>query len=173
MISDRFGNQFLESADIAELIYSDRYVEPIAAVSDLQVDLFNGQCKEVDEQYDQIKIVTSSTLTSVKEYDKIKQAIWFMPVEYKELDIHAFLIDAAPGDVERRRVEYELERFEQRNLLDLLRYLVYLTVTMRANKIVWGVGRGSSLSSYCLFLIGIHKVDSIRYCLDFDEFLKP
>jgi DNA polymerase III alpha subunit len=43
---------------------------------------------------------------------------------------------------------------------------------MRKNKIVWGVGRGSSVASYVLFLIGIHKVNSLKYNLDIKEFLK-
>jgi DNA polymerase III alpha subunit len=43
---------------------------------------------------------------------------------------------------------------------------------MRANNIVWGVGRGSSVASYVLFLIGIHKVDSLYYDLPIEEFLR-
>jgi len=43
---------------------------------------------------------------------------------------------------------------------------------MRKNNLVWGVGRGSSVSSYLLYLIGVHKVDSYKYRLDIKEFLK-
>ena len=43
---------------------------------------------------------------------------------------------------------------------------------MRKNNIVWGVGRGSSVSSYVLFLMGVHKVDSMKYNLDIKDFLK-
>jgi DNA polymerase III alpha subunit len=43
---------------------------------------------------------------------------------------------------------------------------------MRENDIVWGVGRGSSVASYTLYLIGVHKIDSIKYELDINEFLK-
>jgi DNA polymerase III alpha subunit len=43
---------------------------------------------------------------------------------------------------------------------------------MRSNNIVWGVGRGSSVASYVLYLLGVHKVDSIKYGLDIREFLK-
>jgi DNA polymerase III alpha subunit len=43
---------------------------------------------------------------------------------------------------------------------------------MKERNIVWGVGRGSSVASYVLFLIGTHKVDSVKYELDFNEFLK-
>jgi DNA polymerase III alpha subunit len=62
--------------------------------------------------------------------------------------------------------------FQARNLLTLLQYLKYLVDTLRTNKIVWGVGRGSSVSSYVLYKIGVHKIDSLYYDLDPAEFLK-
>ena len=42
----------------------------------------------------------------------------------------------------------------------------------KENNIVLGVGRGSSVASYILYLLGIHKVDSLAYNLDIKEFLK-
>jgi DNA polymerase III alpha subunit len=44
--------------------------------------------------------------------------------------------------------------------------------TFREEKIVWGVGRGSSVASYVLYLLGVHKVDSLKYNLNVDEFLR-
>jgi DNA polymerase III alpha subunit len=70
------------------------------------------------------------------------------------------------------RVTEELTLFAQHNMIPLLKYLKYLVDTMRKNNIVWGVGRGSSVASYCLYLIGVHKIDSIKYSLDIKEFLK-
>ena len=57
-------------------------------------------------------------------------------------------------------------------MLDLLNYMIYLVDFMRENKIVWGVGRGSSVASYVLYLIGVHKIDSLYYDLDVAEFLR-
>ena len=54
----------------------------------------------------------------------------------------------------------------------LLCYLKYLVDTMREHNIVWGVGRGSSVASYCLYLLGVHKINSIKFELDIKEFLK-
>jgi DNA polymerase III alpha subunit len=62
--------------------------------------------------------------------------------------------------------------YQERNLFDLLRYLKYLVDTMRQNQIIWGVGRGSSLASYVLYLMGIHRIDSMLYELDPAEFLR-
>jgi DNA polymerase III alpha subunit len=57
-------------------------------------------------------------------------------------------------------------------MIGLLKYIKYLVDTMREHKIVWGVGRGSSVASYALYLIGVHKIDSVKYGLDINEFLK-
>jgi DNA polymerase III alpha subunit len=66
----------------------------------------------------------------------------------------------------------ELTEFETRNLFPVLRILIYIIETMRKHKLVWGVGRGSSVASYVLYLLGVHKVDSLKYNLDINEFLK-
>ena len=66
----------------------------------------------------------------------------------------------------------ELLLFQERDMFDLLKYLKYLVDTMRENNIIWGVGRGSSVSSFVLYLIGIHKINSLYYDLSIEEFLK-
>ena len=66
----------------------------------------------------------------------------------------------------------ELTMFEERNLFPVLRILIYIIETMRKHKLVWGVGRGSSVASYVLYLLGVHKVDSLKHNLDIKEFLK-
>jgi DNA polymerase III alpha subunit len=109
---------------------------------------------------------------TLEEFDRINQAQWFMPEEYKQLDIVEFLLDKTQNEEQYQRVVRELELFVQHDMLDVLKYIKYLVDTMRKNDIVWGVGRGSSVASYVLYLIGIHKVDSIRYELDIHEFLK-
>jgi DNA polymerase III alpha subunit len=95
-----------------------------------------------------------------------------MPKEYLELDIAQWVLDKCNGEAELQRAGDELIRFQEREMFNLLRYLKYLVDTMRANGIVWGVGRGSSVSSFVLFLIGIHRINSLYYDLSIDEFLK-
>ena len=48
----------------------------------------------------------------------------------------------------------------------------YSEINLKTNSIVWGVGRGSSVASYVLFLLGVHKIDSVKYNLDWREFLR-
>ena len=87
------------------------------------------------------------------------------------MDIEDFLFNQCSKENHQRLIE-EIELFRQYNMIDLLKYLKYLVDTMRENNIVWGVGRGSSVASYCLYIIGVHKIDSVKYNLDIKEFLK-
>lgn len=75
--------------------------------------------------------------------------------------------------VERhKRVQFELNVFTQLDLVPLLKTLVYIIDSFIEKNVVWGVGRGSSVSSYILYLIGVHDIDSVTYELDFNEFLR-
>ena len=96
---------------------------------------------------------------------------WFIPDEYKLLDIEKYLVEQCPEQNYTRLAE-ELALFEQNNMIPVLKTMKYVVDTLRKNNIVWGVGRGSSVSSYVLYLIGIHKIDSVKYALPIDEFFK-
>ena len=109
---------------------------------------------------------------SVEEWDHRNQSEWFMPDEYKQLDIAKHVLELCKTDAELQRVGEELLLYQERNLFDLLRYLKYLVDIMQSNHLIWGVGRGSSLASYILYLLGVHRVDSIFYELDPKEFLR-
>ncbi|MCX7594198.1 MAG: hypothetical protein N2235_10620 [Fischerella sp.] len=97
---------------------------------------------------------------------------WIMPEEYKNLDIAKWCLDQCKTDAERQRVGAELLLYQERNLFPLLQFLKYFVDTLRKNKVVWGVGRGSSVASYVLYLIGVHRINSMYYDLDIREFLK-
>jgi DNA polymerase III alpha subunit len=96
---------------------------------------------------------------------------WFIPNEYKEMDIEAFIVNKCPKENYQRVVD-ELDLYKKHGMLDVLKAMKYIVDTLRANNVVWGVGRGSSVSSYCLYLIGIHKIDSVKYDLPISEFFK-
>ncbi len=100
------------------------------------------------------------------------QQTWEMPEEFKKLDIEDLLIKSCKNDVERTRISNELKLYKEFNLINLLRYMAYLVDILNKNKIILGVGRGSSVSSYVLYKLGVHKIDSIKYNLDIKEFLR-
>jgi DNA polymerase III alpha subunit len=95
-----------------------------------------------------------------------------MPPEYQALDIAEHVLSLCNTQEELQRCGQELLLFQERNLFDLLKYLKYLVDVMRDNHVIWGVGRGSSVSSYVLYLLGIHKINSMFYDLDPSEFLR-
>ena len=96
---------------------------------------------------------------------------WFIPQEYINLDIEGFLVSKCPKENYEHMIK-ELDLWKKHNMLDVLKTMKYIVDTLRANNVVWGVGRGSSVSSYCLYLIGIHKIDSVKYDLPISEFFK-
>jgi hypothetical protein len=109
---------------------------------------------------------------SVPEWHRTNQSRWHMPAEYHDLDIAALVLSLCGSEAELQRCGAELMLYQERDLFDLLRYLKYLVDTMKQNNIVWGVGRGSSVASYVLYKLGVHRIDSLYYNLDATEFLR-
>ncbi len=96
-----------------------------------------------------------------------------IPQHYREIDIREYVSKLGQrGPDETGRVEMELDMFEERGLFPILQLLIYIIDKMRKHELVWGVGRGSSVSSYLLYILGVHKVNSYKYNLDIKEFLK-
>jgi len=109
---------------------------------------------------------------TVEEFDTMKQNSWHMPEEYRHMDIAEYILSLCDSEAKLQRCGEELLLFQERNLFDLLRYLKYLVDTLQANRMIWGVGRGSSVASYVLYLLGVHRIDSMFYDLDPQEFLR-
>jgi DNA polymerase III alpha subunit len=97
---------------------------------------------------------------------------WFIPYEYKTMDIVDWLYQRCPTPEVRERVVEELRLFAKHDMIPVLKTMKYVVDTLRANNVVWGVGRGSSVASYVLFMIGVHKIDSVKYKLPINEFFK-
>ena len=109
---------------------------------------------------------------TVEEFDHSNQSNWLMPDQYKNLDIAEHVLNLCQSEAELQRVGEELLLYQARDLFDLLRYLKFLVDIMRQNNLIWGVGRGSSVASYVLYLLGVHRIDSLYYNLDIAEFLR-
>jgi DNA polymerase III alpha subunit len=88
------------------------------------------------------------------------------------MDIVDWLYQQCPTPEIRQRVVEELGLFAKHDMIPMLKTMKYVVDTLRANNIVWGVGRGSSVASYVLFIIGVHKIDSVKYKLPINEFFK-
>lgn len=165
---DQFGNVYRNSREIIDLLYDNP-----------EIDFSNVNITDKDELEKFINSVracdTNTKLPNQFISDKTdlnRQSNWFIPEEYQTLDIEALLLGLCQTDLELQRVQEELELFKQHNFLPVLKTLKYLIDTFRKNNVLWGVGRGSSVASYCLFLLGVHKINSIQYQLDIKEFIK-
>ena len=171
MKTDELGIPRFSNKDLINMIYSgnvDKCHVVLCDESD-DVNLFNKAAKEqgLSELTKYIPIDVEQ-----KDFDNKLQSEWFMPDEFKNMDLYRFLEEKCERVNELQRMELEYHEYEDRGMLNLLCYMVYLVSFMRENDIVWGVGRGSSVASYILYLIGVHKVNSIQYGLDFNEFMR-
>jgi len=101
----------------------------------------------------------------------IDHADWLIPKEYKTFDIEAFLHDQCPIQ-NRDRLYKELELFRQYDMIPMLQTMKYIVDTLRINNVIWGGGRGSSVASYVLHIIGVRKIDPIKYDIPIEEFFK-
>ena len=109
---------------------------------------------------------------SLQDFDKNNCEQWHMPESYYQINVLQWLLEKCQTDEERMRVQLEYDLFEKKKFIRVLQFLIYFVDTLRANDIVWGVGRGSSVASFCLFLIGVHKINPLLYNLDITEFLR-
>jgi DNA polymerase III alpha subunit len=168
-----FGNVILSEEDVVNGLYSGKItnLETIFLEDPELCKVFNESVKKNYDKTGFVQFYVEPTV-SIEEFDQTNQKQWFMPKEYVEFPMVEFLLDKTTNEEEYQRVVTELELYIQHNMMPVLNYLKYLVDTMRTNSIVWGVGRGSSVASYCLYLLGVHKVDSIKYDLDIHEFLK-
>lgn len=167
---DQFGQAYTSSNELCDLLYANPTVD-IRQFNLVDPEEFNASVKRLHAELPLLTQYAASD-QSIDEFDAMQQQTWRMPQEYFDLDIAAWILGKCEFDYELQRVGQELLMYQERDLFNLLRYLKYLVDTLRENKIVWGVGRGSSVASYVLYLIGVHKIDSIFYDLDIKEFFK-
>lgn len=169
---NRYGQVIRTDKEVIELLYQnpDLNLDQINFESNNTVDRFNQAARACDVN---IKIGQTHVFDiSLEEYDKINQQQWFIPKEVLDFDIETWLYQQCQTEEQFFRVQAELEQYEKFKMRQVLTIAKYLVDKFRKNQIVWGVGRGSSVASYCLYLIGLHKVDSLAYNLDVAEFLK-
>ena len=174
MKTDELGIPRFSNRDLIDMIYSGDVDKCHVVLCDENddVDKFNAVCEEqgINKLQKYIPLDVDQ-----KTFDGVCQSEWFMPDAYKDINVYEYVLGKAetpcPQHVQDR-IWQELHEYKNRGMADLLRYMIYLVDFMRENNIVWGVGRGSSVASYVLYLIGVHKIDSIQFGLDWREFLR-
>jgi DNA polymerase III alpha subunit len=165
---DQFSNPIFDEKDLYEALYkgyelsSNMIVETSAETQKLEQQLGFSFLPPYSKDFD----------IDLKHYDEEMQRNWFIP----EGAVHENLVEMLYGMCTTKeqtdRVSEELAAFIARGMMDLLFYLKYMVDTLEEKNILWGVGRGSSVASYVLFLLGVHNIDSLKYNLDWQEFLR-
>jgi len=118
-----------------------------------------------------VDIVVSEHLDYPIPTDSINSNNWFIPRSYQEMNIETFLLENSP-ESNHPRIIQELDLYKKHNMILMLKSMKYIVDTLRTNNVIWGVGRGSSVASYVLHIIGVHKIDSVKYNLPIEEFFK-
>ena len=149
--------------DLIELLYQDK-AGPLTVNADILEKYLQG-CTELGQ-------APSFYKQDIPESIEDALKTWNIPEQYQTLDLDIYFAEKVKSVEEAVRVSEELALFRERGLEPMLRFMIYLVQVMRDNKIVWGVGRGSSVSSFLLFLTGLHQVDSVKYKLDIKEFIR-
>jgi hypothetical protein len=172
---------------ISQKMKTDQYGQMVFDQQDLVDQIMQGRCEldgyRVDRSVDLTRAVDilehvpalishRDPEITVEEFDRHCQHTWHMPQSYRDLDIAELVLRLCETDSELQRCGQELLMYQERDLFNLLRYLKYLVDVMKHNQVIWGVGRGSSVASYVLYKLGVHRIDSLHYDLDPAEFLR-
>ena len=154
--------------------------------SSLLTALANHKVEFVSHMTDEVRALNKylpvESELCVKSACTLPTPAWTTPAPYNSVDVEQYLIAAheilyhgvVPDDEfdqREARLCQEIVAYKSRGLFDVIRAVIWIINTLTANNIVWGVGRGSSVSSYVLYVIGVHDVDSYRYNLSLDDFL--
>lgn len=172
MITDYLGLPVYNKNDILDIIYQgklDILKTILVNIEDPELSKFNSAA--IDAGVNELTQYQPLDLT-VPAFDQTMQLNWLMPDSYKDMDIAKWVLDQCKTQDQLQRVGAELLEFQRRDMMPLLKWMKYFVDTCRTNRVVWGVGRGSSVASYVLYLIGVHRIDSIKYNLDWQEFLR-
>lgn len=169
---DTYGQAYTDTGELCDLLYQNPELD-ITRFKVVDSLPYNTAVIETFSGFPKLQQYTvSDEEVPIELFHWNQQQTWYMPHEYQELDIAQHILSLCQTDAELQRVGEELLLYQERDLFNLLRYLKYFVDTMRANHVLWGLGRGSSVASYVLYLLGVHKINSMFYDLDIREFLK-
>lgn len=164
---DEHGSPVVDSKGLFELWFQGLDETGLVINSDPEIEAFNAQCRAHDKDS---YLIEPSKSVAVPHTDRIRQ--WMIPDEYKTMDVREWCLSLCSDDVERDRVNNEMRLFDFYGMVPVLQSLVYMVNEFREKKIVWGLGRGSSVASFVLYLIGVHKINPLIFDLDITDFLR-
>jgi len=166
-----YGQAILSSDNLRDLLLQGKNISHLNVVFDEEIELFQKYQSELLHETITFLDAPEEKLTFDEFHQKCADE-WVFPDIYQQINVHKWLLDKCKTQEEIDRVNEEYVLYEERDLIMLLRLFIYLIDYMRKNNFLWGVGRGSAVSSFCLYLIGVHRVNSIKYGLSIKDYLK-
>jgi DNA polymerase III alpha subunit len=168
---NKYNQSILSSNNLCDLILQGKNINNLIVDRDDDILLYEKYKDELLKKDFKFIESVDETLSVEEFYSKLADD-WTLPESYRNIDVKEWLINKCVSQNQIDRINKEYKLFEQKNLIMVLRLFIFLVDYMRSNNFIWGVGRGSSVNSYILYVIGVHKVDSIFYSLSIEDFLK-
>jgi DNA polymerase III alpha subunit len=170
MRTNELHQVIVSESDMVDVLYRGEVVSNLVVDNPNWIKQFNQHCDEYG--LPGIAGWQEESLQLPEEYVQDNLHNWHLPASYATFDLENYLFDKCNTPAQKARIEQELVKFKSRNMMPILCWMKYFIDTLREHNMVWGVGRGSSVASYVLYLLDVHRVDSLKYELDIEEFLK-
>jgi DNA polymerase III alpha subunit len=172
MKKNKYGEMIFNDNDVADLLMQGRELDSLnGMLVDSTVNI-EKIVEFVDDFPNNFVCYNFVDNQLIPDWDHVKQQNWHMPQEYKNMDIAQYILDLCENEAELQRCGEELLLYQERDLFNLLKFLKYLVDIMLTNNVIWGVGRGSSVASFVLYKMGVHRINSMFYKLHISEFLR-
>jgi DNA polymerase III alpha subunit len=156
--------------DMVEVLYRGEAVNGLIVDDPIWITQFNRHCKLFELPL--VADWAEESNTAPEQFVQDNLSEWYLPTEYADFDLESYLLSKCRNSKQTDRVQLELVEYGKRDMIKVLIWMKYFVDTLRNNNQVWGAGRGSSVASYILFLMDVHRVDSLEFELDIKEFLK-
>lgn len=158
---DDNGLAHLSDQGIIELAYQNKITDAVFEWQDLNSKQhFMEVCKYLD-----VWPLPDQTIDITKR-------TWFTPQDYQDIDLDQYVLSRCKNDQQKQRAQQELTIINDLNVGHIFKHLIYLVNLWRSRNLVWGIGRGSSVSCFVLYVIGLNKINPLDYDLDYKEFFK-
>jgi DNA polymerase III alpha subunit len=179
MIYNDYGHQVYKELDLIDLLITGDNIDGCVCELSDNITQFIKSNEDVCAPTT-ISIYTQPS-TSPFDYHQPYVLDYQIPDEYKTFDLVKYIFDKVEEksksfsydiEIAYTRIEQELELFYAHDLENYVRSIVFIIDSLSKNNIIHGCGRGSSVASFILFLIGVHYVDPIKYDINISEFLR-
>lgn len=170
-LADAYGRVTIDLQQAFEVIYDGGDLKGLLLAPSPEIAVFNERLATIDRE-DIALAVPAPIAHSPEEEHASRASTWLIGDEIADLDLAAFFESLCKTEAQRERAREELALFADRGLFPLLRAMICLVSHWRERGVLWGVGRGSSVASFILYLIGVNRIDPMRYGLDIKEFLR-